>query len=84
MENKYLVLLLLNSLIIIGGFYGSSIWQEYDYQKCLDIQDNDYYYTMNNCWTTMENPVGNQIMMFILITIFPLMIINTVILLLST
>ena len=58
-------------LICIFGILLTSIFYKIDVQKCKDISDNEYYYSKNNCWETMEKPILVWIPLFFVITIIP-------------
>lgn len=75
---KHLIFIIINLLIIISGLLLANVWQHYDLEKCNTIRGNDYYWSQNNCYTTEYKPVVNQTIMFILIILFPLIIVNLI------
>jgi len=82
MENlTKIVFGLLFMLVFLGGMLGTHYWYKIDVEKCNDIRDNDYYYTENNCWRTENLPSLTKFLMFMSITIFPLLILGLLVIL---
>jgi hypothetical protein len=73
MENKIELIFwaLIAVTITIAGLIITSFWYELDLRKCSDISDNEYYYTQNNCWETINTPNLTKLLMFIVLTILP-------------
>lgn len=71
MNHKVWVFVLSFILICIVGLILTGVWYKIDVQKCKDVSDNEFYYSKNNCWETMEMPILVWPKMFLLITFIP-------------